>query len=68
MHLVIKTRILSAPSKTVFRYLLPVLKIYSARNVYYKFSVLTVNIGIQPKSHDYISAKFHYKAATKSQY
>jgi len=30
------------------RYLLPVLKIYSVRNVYYKFLVLAVNIGTQP--------------------
>jgi len=35
-------------SKTAFRYSLPVLKIYSARNVHYKFSVLAVNIGTQP--------------------
>jgi len=44
---------LPTPSKIVFRYLLSVLKICSARNVYYKFSVLTVNIGMQSKSYDY---------------
>jgi len=31
-----------------FRYSLPVLKIYSVRNVYYRFLVLAVNIKTQP--------------------
>jgi len=35
-------------SKAAFRYSLSVLKIYSARNVYYRFSVLAVNIETQP--------------------
>jgi len=33
---------------TAFRYSLPVLKIYSARHVYYRFAVLAMNIGTQP--------------------
>jgi len=33
---------------TAFRYSLPVLKIYSVRNVYYRFLVLAANIATQP--------------------
>jgi len=33
--------------KVAFRYSLQILKIYSARNVYYRFAVLTMNIGTQ---------------------
>jgi len=33
---------------SVFRYTLPVLKIYSSRYIYYRFSVLTVYIGTRP--------------------
>jgi len=36
-------------TKVAFRYSLSVLKIYSVRNVYYRFSVLAVNIETQPK-------------------
>jgi len=39
------------------------IKIYSTRNVYYKFSVLTVNIRMQPKSQDY-----RCKATLQSRY
>jgi len=35
-------------SMAAFRYSLSVLKIYSARYVYYRFSVLAVNIETQP--------------------
>jgi len=35
--------------KLVFRYSLPVLKIYDTRYVHYKFSVLAVNIGTRSK-------------------
>jgi len=41
------------------RYSLPVLKIYSARNVYYRFSVLAVNIGTQPRSIAQQEARFN---------
>jgi len=41
---------------TAFRYSLPVLKIYSARYVYYKFSVLAVNIGTQPLMTDFVTS------------
>jgi len=34
--------------RAAFRYLLPVLQIYNTRYVYYRFSVLAVNIKIQP--------------------
>jgi len=36
--------------EAAFRYSLPVLKIYSVRNVHYRFSVPTVNIGTLPES------------------
>jgi len=48
MNSVIYTRLVY--TKAVLRYSLSVLKIYSARYVYYKFSVLAVNIEMQPKS------------------
>jgi len=35
--------------KTAFRYSLSILKIYSIHNMHYRFSVLAVNIGTQPK-------------------
>jgi len=35
--------------KAAFRYSLSVLKIYSIHNMHYRFSVLAVNIGTQPK-------------------
>jgi len=37
-------------AKITFRYLLLVMKIYSTRYVYYRFSVLAVNIGTQFKT------------------
>jgi len=38
-------------AEAAFRYSLSVLKIYSARYVCYRFSVLAVNIGTQPEQH-----------------
>jgi len=37
-----------------FRYSLPVLKIYSMRDINYRFSVLAVNIGTQPILHVHV--------------
>jgi len=48
MNSVIYTRLVY--TKAAFRYSLSILKIYSARYVYYKFSVLAVHIEMQPKS------------------
>ena len=39
--------------KTAFWYSLPVLKIYSICDINYRFLVLTVNIGTQPKMKPY---------------
>jgi len=44
--------------KAAFRYSLSVLKIYTVRNVYYRFSVLAVNIGTQPKRHYSVSCLY----------
>jgi len=38
-------------TRIAFRYSLPVLKIYSIRNVHCRFSVRTVNIETQPTTH-----------------
>jgi len=38
-------------TEAAFRYPLSVLKLYSARYVYYRFSVLAVNIETQPESY-----------------
>jgi len=40
------------PTEAAFRYLLSVLKIYSACHVYHRFSVLAVNIKTQPEPHE----------------
>jgi len=44
--------LLSSASMAAFRYLLSVLQIYSLHDVYYRFSVLAVNIGTQPISNN----------------
>jgi len=44
--------------KVAFRYSLSVRKIYSARDVYYRFSVLAVNVETQPK---YIKNRRNFK-------
>jgi len=42
----------------VLRYSLPVLKIYSLCHIYYRFSVLAVNIGTQPRYKTILSTYF----------
>jgi len=46
------------PTKAAFRYSLSVLEIYSARHVYYRFSVLAVNIETQPKKAGMAALRF----------
>ena len=50
---------IQAPTEVVFQNLLSVLKIYSAHNENYRFSVLAVNFGTQLESYSPLQEKIH---------